>query len=164
MSRRSIFVAVAAAALAASAGTVAAAAATGGLSLGPSSSVNTRGYLGYYDGHKDAYLALDVSNKAQAAALHVNYAPRLAQVKGAPPQYFFQGRAAAGQVAVFGLTEPGKPNYTPLWEEFLVTWKPGVTPTLLKVDDDINAAAKAGKLAVRDAHIVINAPIIGVGH
>ena len=102
-------------------------------------------------------------SKAQAAALHINYAPRLAGVRGSPPQYFFQGRAAAGQVAVFGLTEPGKPNYTPLWEELFVTWKPGVTPVLLKVDDDINAAAKAGKLTIRDMHVVLNAPIISVG-
>ena len=104
-----------------------------------------------------------MSNKAQAAALHINYAPLLAKTKGAPPQYFFKGRAAAGQVSVFGLTEPGKPNYTPLWDVYWVTWKPGVTPTLMKVDDDINAAAKAGKLTVRDAHVVINAPIISVG-
>jgi hypothetical protein len=34
---------------------------------------------------------------------------------------------------------------------------------LLKVDDDINAAAKAAKLTVRDMHVVLNAPIISVG-
>jgi len=131
--------------------------------LGPASHAQVVVYKGYYDGHLDRYLVLDVSSKAQAAALHINYAPLLAQVKGAPPQYFFHGPAAAGQVSVFGLTEPGKPNYTPLWDEYFVTWKPGVTPTLLKVDDDIKAAAKAGKLTIRDAHAVINAPIISVG-
>src|SRR5438034_10109454 len=91
------------------------------------------------------------------------YTTLFRSVKGAPPQYFFKGRAAAGQVSVFGLTEPGKPNYTPLWDVYWVTWKPGVTPTLMKVDDDINAAAKAGKLTVTDAHMVLNAPIVGVG-
>src|SRR5438034_4843681 len=44
------------------------------------------------------------------------YTTLFRSVKGAPPQYFFQGTAAPGQVSVFGLTEPGKPNYTPLWE------------------------------------------------
>jgi hypothetical protein len=138
-------------------------AAGGTLALGPSSHVQAKVYKRYYDGHLDTFLALDVSNKAQAAALHINYAPLLAKTKGAPPQYFFRGRAAAGQVSVFGLTEPGKPNYTPLWDVYFVTWKPGVTPTLMKVDDDINAAAKAGKLTVTDAHMVLNAPIIRVG-
>jgi hypothetical protein len=148
------------------AGAVAAASAfaSGGvLTLGPASHAQQTVYKGYYDGHLDRFLALDVSSKAQAAASHLNYAPLLAKTKGAPPQYFFQGKAAAGQVSVFGLTEPGKPNYTPLWDVYWVTWKPGVTPTLMKVDDDINAAAKAGKLTVTDAHMVLNAPIISVG-
>jgi hypothetical protein len=160
MSRRLISVAITTLA----AGAAATAFASGGaLTLGPSSTAQERVYKGYYDGHLDKFLALDVSNKAQAAALHINYAPLLAKTKGAPPQYFFKGRAAAGQVSVFGLTEPGKPNYTPLWDVYWVTWKPGVTPTLMKVDDDINAAAKAGKLTVTDAHMVLNAPIVSVG-
>jgi len=151
-------------ALVVGAAVAAAAFASGGtLTLGPASKAQERVYKGYYDGHLDTFLALDVSSKAQAAAAHLNYAPLLAKTKGAPPQYFFQGKAAAGQVSVFGLTEPGKPNYTPLWEVFWVTWKPGVTPTLMKVDDDINAAAKAGKLTVTDAHMVLNAPIVSVG-
>ena len=50
-------------------------AATGTPALGPSSSVSARAYTGYYDGHKDSYLPLDVSSKAQAAALHINFAP-----------------------------------------------------------------------------------------
>jgi len=162
MSRKVTSISVAA--LMAGAVATATAFASGGtLALGPSSHVQAKVYKGYYDGHLDTFLALDVSNKAQAAALHINYAPLLAKTKGAPPQYFFRGRAAAGQVSVFGLTEPGKPNYTPLWDVYFVTWKPGVTPTLMKVDDDINAAAKAGKLVVTDAHMVLNAPIIRVG-
>ncbi len=162
MSARTILVAVAALVMCAATST-AVVASSGAPTLGPSSRAQEPAYKGYYDGHKDTYLVLDISSKAQAAALHINYAPRLAGVKSAPPQYFFQGRAAAGQVAVFGLTEPGKPNYTPLWEELFVTWKPGVTPVLLKVDDDINAAAKAGKLTIRDMHVVLNAPIVSVG-
>ncbi len=162
MSRKMTLIAMAA--LAVGVATSVAAFATGGVpTLGPSSHARVVVYKGYYDGHLDKYLVLDVSSKTQAAALHINYSPRLGHVKGAPPQYFFQGTAAPGQVSVFGLTEPGKPNYTPLWEELFVTWKPGVTPVLLKVDDDITAAAKAGKLTIRDMHVVLNAPIISVG-
>jgi len=155
---------IASAALVAGVATTALASTFGGVpTLGPASHARVTVYKGYYDGHPDKYLVLDVSSKAQAAALHINYSPRLGHVKGAPPQYCFQGTAAPGQVSVFGLTEPGKPNYTPLWEELFVTWKPGVTPVLFKVDDDITAAAKAGKLTIRDMHVVINTPIISVG-
>ena len=91
----------------------------------------------------------DVSSKAQATAMHINYSAELAKVKGAPPQYFIAGKAAPGQIAVFG-SEPGEPDYNPLWEELIVTWKPGVTPVLLKQDDQINGLAKQGKLTVKD--------------
>jgi len=33
-----------------------------------------------------------------------------------------EGRAAKGQLSVFG-SEPGEPDYNPLWEEKFVTWK-----------------------------------------
>jgi len=118
-------------------------------------------YQGYYDGHKDGYVITDVSSKSQAKALQVNYSAALSAVKGAPAQYFIQGRSAAGQIAVFG-SEPGEADYNPLWEEHFVTWKSGATPVVLKSDNQINALAKAGKLTDRDAHIVLNAPITSV--
>src|SRR5947209_18610532 len=78
--------------------------ASGGtLTLGPASHAQEKVNKGYYEGHLHAFHALDVSNKALASASHINYAPLLAKTKNAPPQYIFQGRAAAGQVSVFGL-------------------------------------------------------------
>jgi hypothetical protein len=136
--------------------------ATRGLPLGPSASSSTRAFKGYYDGHKDTFLVTDVSNKAQAAALHVNYSQAIGAVKGAPPQYFIRGKAASGQLSVFG-SEPGEADYNPLWEEFFVTWKSGVKPVLLVKDDQIKALAKSKKLTLKDAHIVLNAPITKVG-
>lgn len=132
-----------------------------GLLLGPASHGQFAVYQGYYDSHKDGYVITDVSSKSQAKALHINYSAALATVKGAPAQYFIQGRAAAGQLAVFG-SQPGETSYNPLWEEFLVTWKANATPVLLTSDNQINALAKAGKLTDRDAHIVLNAPITSV--
>jgi len=140
----------------------AASTAGGPLLLGPSLHTQQVTYRGYYDGHKDAYLITDVSSKTQAAALHINYSAALSGFRGAPAQYFVTGRAAAGQLAVFG-SEPGESDYNPLWEELFVTWKPGVKPVLLVRDDQINALAKAHKLTIRDAHIVLNAPITKVG-
>jgi len=119
-------------------------------------------YRGYYDHHVDTYLLTDVSNKAQARAMHMNYSPELKAVKGLPDQYFVRGRAAAGQLTIFG-SEPGESDYNPLWEEIWVTWKPGVKPVLLGQDDQITSLAKAGKLTTTDAHVVLNAPILKVG-
>jgi hypothetical protein len=148
-------------AVAATAATVASAA--GGLpNIGTPTMGSEAVYKGYYDHHLDTYLITDVSNKAQAAALHVNFSAGLKAAKGLPDQYFVKGRAAAGQLTVFG-SEPGKPDYNPLWDEVWVTWKPGVKPVLLGQDDQIKSLAKAGKLTMRDAGIVLNAPILKVG-
>ena len=136
-------------------------AATGGLLLGPASTATTRDFKGY-DGHKDSFLVTDVSSKTQATALKANYAAAIGRVKGAPAQYFVRGTAARGQLSVFG-SEPGESDYNPLWEEFFVTWKPGVTPVLLVKDDQIKSLAKAKKVTLKDAHIVLNAPITKVG-
>jgi hypothetical protein len=134
----------------------------GSLLLGPATHVSERAWAGYYDGHKDTYLITDVSSKAQAQALHVNYSAALAHSRGLPAQYFVSGRAAAGQIAVFG-SEPGEHDYNPLWEEIFVTWDPGVTPKVLTSDNEINAMAAKHKLTVKDSHIVLNAPITSVG-
>jgi len=137
-------------------------ASSGRLMLGPASRSEQTTYKAYYDGHKDTYLVTDVSNKAQAKAMHVNFASEIGHVKGLPPQYFVQGKAAPSQLSVFG-SEPGESDYNPLWEEFFVQWKAGSTPVLLVKDDQITALAKQGKLTLRDAHIVLNAPITKVG-
>ena len=137
-------------------------AAGNALLLGPSAPTSEKSFLGFYDGHKDTYLITDVSSKAQARSLHVNFSAPLAAAKGAPDQYFVQGKAAPGQLTVFG-SEPGESDYNPLWDEVFVTWKAGMTPVLLVKDDQIKALVKAGKLTMRDSHIVLNAPILKVG-
>jgi len=159
--QRTIWIAIASVVVAAVAAATTYAAA-GSLRLGPAAHSSQAVYKGYYDGRKDSYLLTDVSNKAQAASLHINFSPPLAHSKGLPGQWFVQGRAAAGQLAVFG-SEPGEKDYNPLWEELIVTWKAGVKPVLLVKDDQIDSLEKAGKITVRDTHIVLNAPIVRVG-
>ena len=94
--------------------------------------------------------------------MKANYSAEIGRVKGAPAQYFVRGTAAKGQLSVFG-SEPGEADYNPLWEEMYVTWKSGVKPVLLVRDDQIKSLAKANKLTLKDAHIVLNAPITKVG-
>jgi hypothetical protein len=140
-----------------------AAAASGGLpNIGRPSMQGQPVYRGYYDHHIDTYLVTDVSSKSQAKALHVNYSAELKSAQGLPLQYFVRGRAAKGQLTVFG-SQPGESDYNPLWQEMWVTWKKGVKPVLLGRDDQINALAKKGKLTLKEAHVVLNAPILEVG-
>ncbi len=138
------------------------AAIAGGPIMGPSARVLRPAFHGYYDGHKVTYLNTDVSSKADAAAMHINYSASIGRVKGLPEIYLVQGSAAPGQLAVFG-SEPGEKNYSPLWAETILTWKAGATPVLITSDTQINQIEKTGKLTERDAHVVPNCPIVKVG-
>src|SRR5262245_63258124 len=93
-----------------------------GPKMGPTTTIKRAAFHGYYDGHKVTYLNTDVSNKADAKAMHINYSASIGTVKGLPEIYLVQGHAAAGQLAVFG-SEPGEPTYSPLWSETILTWK-----------------------------------------
>jgi hypothetical protein len=130
--------------------------------MGPAKTIRRPAFQGYYDGHKDTYLNTDVSSKSDAAAMHVNYSARLASIKGLPEIYLVEGKAVSGQLAVFG-SEPGEKDYSPLWSETILTWKAGAKPVLLTSDTQINQVEKKGTLTERDAHVVLNCPIIKVG-
>lgn len=135
-----------------------------GFHIGTARSFAEHSWLAYYDGHKDTYLNTDVSNKSQATSLHINFAAVLSHsLRASSPMYFVKGRAASGQIAVFG-SEPGESDYSPLWREIWVTWKAGATPVLLVRDDQINSLAKAGKLTEKTTKIILNAPVTKVGH
>jgi hypothetical protein len=132
--------------------------------MGPVTTIKRPAFHGYYDGHKDIYLNTDVSNKAQAKMMHINYAPVLKTVplKSAPEIYLVEGKAAAGQLAVFG-SEPGEASYSPVWRETLLTWKTSATPVLIKSDTQIDQLEKKGGLTERSTSIRLNCPIIKVG-
>ena len=136
----------------------------GGPIMGPSSSISRPAFHGYYDGHKVTYLNTDVSDKADATAMHINYAPGLKAVPlaSAPEIYLVQGKASAGQLAVFG-SEPGEPTYSPIWKETILTWKASATPVLIKSDTQVNQLEKKGVLSERATSIRLNCPIVKVG-
>jgi hypothetical protein len=132
--------------------------------MGPTSTISRPAFHGYYDGHKDTYLNTDVSDKAEAMAMHINYAPVLKTVplKAAPEIYLVQGKAAAGQLAVFG-SEPGETSYSPIWKETILTWKASATPVLITSDTQIDKLEKKGVLTERATSIRLNCPIIKIG-
>jgi hypothetical protein len=163
MPRRIFFLAVPTVALLAVAAGAYASIAGSGPKMGPATTISREAFHGYYDGHKDTYLNTDVSNKTEAKAMHVNYAPGLKAVplKTAPEIYLVQGKAAAGQLAVFG-SEPGETSYSPIWKETILSWKASATPVLITSDTQINKLEKKGGLSERATSIRLNCPIIKV--
>jgi hypothetical protein len=138
--------------------------AMSGPQMGPPSMISRAAFKGYYDGHKDTYLNTDVSDKADAAAMHINYAPVLTTVplKSAPEIYLVQGKAARGQLAVFG-SEPGEASYSPVWKETILTWKASATQVLITSDTQIDRLEKKGVLSERATSTRLNCPIVKVG-
>ncbi len=130
------------------------------MSMGTMSKSSLPSWTGYYDGHKVLYLSTDTSSKSEAARDHIRYAPALAQALPAANKiYFVTNGGFAGRGPAFG-SEPGESDYTPLWQEVLVTWKDPSSATFLGSDNDINAMAKAGKVTLKMTGIVLNCPII----
>ena len=150
------------AALAAVAFAVTAYATGGGPAMGPAGTVAEKSFQGYYDGHKDTYLNTDVSSKADAAMMRINYSAIIGKVKKLPEIYLVEGRAAPGQLAVFG-SQPGEASYSPLWSETILTWKAGSKPVLITSDSQINKLEKTSGLSERPGNVVLNCPIIKVG-
>ena len=130
--------------------------------MGPSQPIQQPSFQGYYDGHKDTYLSTDISSKSEATAMHINHSASIGRVKGLPEIYIVQGRSAAGQLAVFG-SEPGEADYSPLWAETILTWKPGSKPVLITSDNQINRLEKTSGLTERPGNVVLNCPIVKVG-
>ena len=119
--------------------------------MGPTSKISRAAFHGYYDGHKDTYLNTDVSDKADAKAMHINYAPVLKTVplSSAPEIYLVEGKAAARQLAVFG-SEPGETSYSPIWKETIlnleVAWRLWASSTILRMSK-LNWAASCSRIA-----------------
>lgn len=133
------------------------------MAMGKTMTISHPAFHAYYDGHQDTIFNLDVSNKAEAAMDHINYAPGLKLVPLTTPEiYFVVGSAAAGQLAVLG-SEPGEKDYSPIWREVHVTFKAGHAPLLLKSDTQIAALVKSGTLAETETSTRLNCPVVKVG-
>lgn len=131
--------------------------------MGPMHMGTVREWTGFYDGHRVIYLNTDVSTRQEARMMGINFAPGLqhANTASMPEIYLIQGRAAMNQLAIFG-SEPGENDYSPLWRETILAWKSGARKVLVTSDTQINALEKKGQMTERDAHILLNCPIIRV--
>lgn len=130
--------------------------------MGPMSKTSQTTWTGWYDSHKVLFLSTDTSSKAEAMSEHINYAPGLAKALPSSSQiYLVMNGKYASRGPAFG-SEPGEDDYTPLWQEVQVTWKDPSKAVFLGSDDDVKAAAKAGKVTLKMTGIVLNCPIIKV--
>ena len=153
---------VAAAALGTAALAAGAYATSGPTMMGPTHAISQTAFKGYYDGHFVTYLSTDISSKTEAKAMHINYSAQIGTVKHLPEIYLVHGRSAPGQLAVFG-SEPGEADYSPLWDETILTWKAGSKPVLIKSDNQVNKLEKTSGLTERPGHVVLDCPIVKVG-
>jgi hypothetical protein len=95
-----------------------------------------------------------------AAQQHINYSASLGKAVGeASLIYFATNGRFVSHGAVFG-SSPGASDYTPLWEEVLVTWKNASKAVALGSDNQINALAAKGQLTLKHTGIVLNCPIV----
>ena len=83
-------------------------------------------------------------------------------LNSAPEIYLVEGKAAAGQLAVFG-SQPGEKDYSPVWKETILTWKANAKPVLIKSDTQVNQLEKKGGLSERSTSVRLNCPIVKVG-
>jgi hypothetical protein len=70
--------------------------------------------------------------------------------------------AAPGQHNIID-TVPGRPDYSPLWQVDMVTFKQGVAPYLLKSKAEVDAAVAKGDVTVTKTSTVVNCPVLGFG-
>ena len=80
----------------------------------------------------------------------------------APEIYLVEGKAARGQLAVFG-SEPGEPTYSPIWKETMLSWKASASRVLITSDTQIDRLETQGMLSERATSIRLNCPIVKVG-
>lgn len=132
------------------------------MAMGPASKTTLTAFTGWYDKHRVLYLGTDTSSQSAAMAAHSNYAPSLSKsLPNADAIYLVTNGRFAGYGAVF-TAQPGESDYTPLWQEVLVTWKNPAQAVPLGRDDQITSLAKQGKLTLKMTGTVLNCPIIKV--
>jgi Copper binding proteins, plastocyanin/azurin family len=130
------------------------------MSMGPSSKLPLTAWKGYYDDKPLTYISTDTSSRTEAAQEHINYSASLGKlVAQASFIYFATNGKFASHGAVFG-SAPGETDYTPLWQEVLVTWKDPSKAVALGSDNQINDLASKGQVTIKHTGVVLNCPIV----
>jgi len=129
-------------------------------------SITLRLNPGFYEGQKVFYVNTEASDPGLAAADGTTFVPKLANAIAAG--------ATADLFHVTNFTQPNvldavpypvgpansDPDYSPLWQVHLVTWRSGTTPRALRSEDEVRAAEAAGEVTVEATNIVVNCSVV----
>lgn len=119
--------------------------------------------IGWFNGEPCLYISTDASDPDVAAAFKANYAPALANAPSPVPIYavtnFAQGNIVPSAPSPAGPRNTSQ-GYSPLWQVSMVTWNSGVTPQLLRSEQDVLAMQMAGNLTVTKTNIIVNCSIV----
>src|SRR5436190_2769361 len=128
----------------------------------PANAVPVKTYTGFSNGMAVYFSAFETNSANFANANGLVYAPRLSNANGAgvANMIFFQN-GAAGQTVVLQ-TQPGQPDYSPIWHVIVAAW-PQSKGKAVPLVTSYNAALqwwRAGQLALQSTGIVFNGPVI----
>ena len=122
--------------------------------------------VGWFNGQHVLYLSPEASDAA-AGGPQANFSAllgRSANSNAVVPIYavtnFKQGNVIPSAPLPTGPASGANSGYSPLWQVNMVTWKPGVTPSVLKSGADVQAAQAAGNVTITKTNIIVNCPVI----
>jgi hypothetical protein len=128
--------------------------------------------MGYADGNEVFYITTEASVEVVADHLteltgfRVVYTPALANTPKtalANIYEFTNGVEGSGPVGFqpnVADSQPGDPEYSPIWSVQHVTWTDESGARELTSEDEILAAAEAGELTIEETGVIVNCPFI----
>jgi hypothetical protein len=125
----------------------------------PANAVGVKTYTGYYNDTAVYFAAFETNDVGFARVNNVLYAPHLAQInESALPQMIFFANGTGGQSVVLQ-TEPGQPDYNPLWQIVSARWVSSDPMPLITSFASAQQWAQQGKLAMDSTGIIFNGPV-----
>jgi hypothetical protein len=125
----------------------------------PTDSVGVKTYTGYYNNTAVYFAAFETNDLGFAVANHIVYAPHLAQInEAAVPQMIFFMNGTDRQTVVLQ-TEPGRPEYSPLWQIVTAQWVSSDPMPLITSFASAQQWGQQGKLAMQSTGIIFDGPV-----
>jgi hypothetical protein len=125
----------------------------------PANSVPVKTYTGYYNDTAVYFASFETNDAAFSAVNGIVYAPKLGQVNsGNLPQMIFFMNSGGRQTVVLQ-TQPGQPDYNPLWRVVSAFWNSNDAMPLVTSFAAANQLNQQGKLLMQDTGIVFNGPV-----
>lgn len=128
--------------------------------------------MGFADGNEVFYITTEASNEGAANHLtellgqRVVYAPALAKTPATALANIYEftngveGSGPAGFQPNVADSQPGDPEYSPLWSVQHVTWTDESTARELTSEDEIMAARDAGEISIEETGVIVNCPFV----